>query len=86
LDFSNSLTAAQVLEEMKSLPSAERARVVQETLRNLKPEQRRNIERFLRRLQHPEVPETFWQGVEDHEDGKTVDMETALREAPPGTG
>jgi hypothetical protein len=80
------MTAAQVLEEMKSLPSAERARVVQETLRNLKPEQRRNIERFLRRLQHPEVPETFWQGVEDHEDGKTVDMETALREAPPGTG
>ena len=59
---------------------------MQETLRNLKPEQRRNIERFLRRLQHPEVPETFWQGVEDHEDGKTVDMETALREAPPGTG
>jgi hypothetical protein len=80
------MTAAQVIEEMKSLPSAERARVVQETLRNLKPEQRRNIERFLRRLQHPEVPETFWQGVEDHEDGKTVDMETALREAPPGTG
>jgi alkylated DNA nucleotide flippase Atl1 len=71
------------MEELNSLPRAEQARVVEKTLRQLTAEERKPIERLLRRLQHPEVPESFWQGVEDHEEGRTVDMETALRETPP---
>jgi hypothetical protein len=77
------VTASEVINEIKTLPSQDRARVVEETLRNLAPEERRSVERLLRRLQHPEVPEAFWQGVEDHEEDRTVDMEIALRETPP---
>ncbi|MBI3879341.1 MAG: hypothetical protein HY301_04665 [Verrucomicrobia bacterium] len=69
---------------MKSLPAGERARVVEETIRELTAAERKSIERFLRRLQHPDVPEAFWEGVEDHEDERTVEMETALHDRPPG--
>lgn len=78
------MTAAQLLKELNTLPRPEQAQVVEQTLRQLTPEERKPIERLIRRLQHPEVPESFWQGVEDHEDDRTVDMETALRETPPG--
>ncbi len=77
------MTAAQLLEELNTLPRPERARVVEQTLRQLSFEERKPIERLFRRLQHPEVPESFWDGIEDHEDDRTVDMETALRETPP---
>jgi len=78
------MTAAQILQEFNTLSKSERARVVDQTLRQLSAEERKPIERLIRRLQHPDVPESFWEGVEDHEDDRTVDMETALRETPPG--
>lgn len=78
------MTTARLIEEMKALPVKERTRVVEETIRESTAEERKSIERFLRRLQHPDVPEAFWQGVEDHEDDRTVDMETALHDRPPG--
>jgi len=77
------MTTAQLVQEINTLPRQERARVVEETLRHLTAEERKPIERLMRRLQYPDVPESFWQGVEDHEDDRTVDMETALREIPP---
>jgi prevent-host-death family protein len=30
-----------------------------------------------------DIPESFWQGVKDMEEGRLVDMETALNEPPP---
>jgi len=77
------MTATQVIAELKVLPLSERARVLEATIRDMAPEERRSLERFLRRVQYPDVPEAFWQGVEDHEDGRVVEMETALREVPP---
>ncbi len=77
------MTAVQVIAQIKALPAADRAQVVEEAIRQLTPEERKPIERLLRRLQHPDIPESFWQGAEDHEDGRTVEMEAALREAPP---
>ena len=76
------MSAAEVLAEIETLPVAERAAVVEETLRRLGLSNK-NIERRLRRLAHPEVPASFWDGVEDMEDGHFVDMETALYETPP---
>jgi hypothetical protein len=77
------MTASEMVLEIKRLSPRDRTQVMQETLRHLSQEERKPIERLLRRLQHPEVPESFWTGVEDHEDGRTVDMENALRETPP---
>jgi len=83
LAFTWIVTADQLIEEFKTLPSSERVRVAEKTVRELPAEDRKSIERLLRRLQHPDVPEDFWRGVEDHEDDRTVDMETALHETPP---
>lgn len=70
------MTTVQLLEEISTLPRLERARVVEGTLRRLTADERKPIERLLRRLQHPEVPESFWEGVEDHEEGRTVESVT----------
>jgi hypothetical protein len=78
------MTAAEILQGFNSLATSERTRVVEEALRQLTVEERKPIERLIRRLQHPDVPESFWEGVEDHEDGRSVDMEIALKETPPG--
>jgi hypothetical protein len=72
------------LQEFNILPKSERTGLVEQALRQLTAEERKPIKRLIRRLQHPDVPGSFWEGVEDHEDGRTVDMETALRETPPG--
>ncbi|HWF17866.1 MAG TPA: hypothetical protein VG754_01280 [Verrucomicrobiae bacterium] len=78
------MTAAEILQEFKALPISERARVVEQALRQLTAEERKPVERLIRRLQHPEVPESFWEGVEDHEDGRSVEMDIALKDTPPG--
>jgi hypothetical protein len=70
------MTAVQLIEQMKALPVRERSRVMEQTIREFTSEERKPIERLLRRLQHPDVPEDFWQGVEDHEDDRTVDIGT----------
>ena len=38
---------------------------------------------LLRRLENPDIPEDVWHGIEDAEDGRLVDMETALTQKPP---
>lgn len=78
------MTATEVLQQFNSLAKAEREKVMEEALRQLSVEERKPIERLIRRLQHPGIPESFWEGVEDHEDGRSVEMETALKETPPG--
>src|SRR6266853_622375 len=78
-----SMSVSQVIAEIEVLPEAERAEVAAAALKQLPPERLVNLERLLRRLAHPDVPESFWDGVEDCEDGRTVDMETALYEDPP---
>ena len=61
------MSAAEVIAQIAALPEAER----------------KIVERTLRRLTHPEVPEEIWEGYEDYEDGRFVDMDLVLREEPP---
>ena len=76
------MSAAEVIAEIESLPVAERAAVVEETLRRLGLSDKA-IARRLRRIAHPEVPEDFWEGMEDVEDGRVVDMERVMSGEPP---
>ena len=39
------------------------------------------IERLIRRMENPDIPEDVWRGIENTEDGRFVDMETALTKA-----
>jgi len=77
------MSAAEVIAEIQTLTPAERASVIEKTLPQLSVEQLKLIDRQLRRLANPEVPDSFWDGIEDSEDGRVVDMETALYETPP---
>ena len=78
------MNAAQVLAEILALPREEKLRVVGDTLRQLTPEDLKSAERLLRRVAHPDVPDEVWEGFEQCEDGRTVEMETALSTPPPG--
>jgi hypothetical protein len=77
------MSAAEVIAEISALSPAEQAQVVQQSLDRLDPEILKLVERKLRRLLHPDVPEEIWEGYEDAEDGRFVDMEMILNEEPP---
>ena len=77
------MSIAEVIAEIGALPEAERVQVTQETLRRLNADDLKIIERTVRRLAHPEVPEEVWEGYEEAEDGRFVDPEMILNEEPP---
>jgi hypothetical protein len=76
------MSAEQIIEEINSLPPKQRAEIFRKTLLGLWPAGGKTIERLMRRVENPDIPEDVWRGIEDAEDGRLVDMETALREAP----
>jgi hypothetical protein len=76
------MSAAEIFKELESLPRSERASVAKRILQSLCPDSKA-VERMMRRIENPDVPEDVWRGIEDAEDGRTVKMETALHEKPP---
>ena len=76
------MSASEILKELESLPRPERTRVAKRVLETLCPETKM-VERLMRRIENPDIPEDVWRGIEDAEDGRTVEMETALRDQPP---
>ena len=77
------MSAQEVIEQLEALPPTERSEVLKETLSRLCPKSGKAIERLMRRLENPDIPEDVWRGIEDAEDGRVVDMETALSQKPP---
>ena len=76
------MSASEILKELESLPRPERTRVARRVLETLCRESK-TVERLMRRVENPDIPEDVWRGIEDAEDGRTVEMETALRDQPP---
>lgn len=79
----NVMTTAILENELKALPEAERTRVISEALRELSPTTIKTLERRLRRLAHPEVPEDVWTGFEEAEDGQGVEIKDEHFAHPP---
>jgi hypothetical protein len=79
---SGCMSTAEIFKELESLPRPERADVAKRILQGLCAD-RKAVERVMRRIENPDVPEDVWRGIEDAEDGRMVGMETALREKPP---
>jgi len=77
------MSAQEVIEHLEALPPNDRARVLRTTLSHFCPQGGKAVERLLRRLENPDIPEDVWRGIEDAEDGRLVDMETALNDKPP---
>jgi hypothetical protein len=61
------MSAQEIIEQIKHLPPAERAQVAKFVVEN----------------DDSWIPEEFKQAMKDAEEGRLVDMETALRETPP---
>lgn len=78
------MTTTMLEHELKALPEAERTRVISEALRELSPSTIKTLERRLRRLGHPEVPEDVWTGFEEAEDGQGIEIKDDHFERPPG--
>jgi hypothetical protein len=68
---------------LNALPAGERIEVFKKTLPAACPQNSKAVERLLRRLENPDVPEDVWRGIEDAEAGRLVDLETAPTEEPP---
>lgn len=74
------MSKAEIVHELESLPPAERAEVIKGVLTNLWPESGKTVERLIRRLENPDIPEDVWRGIEEAEDGQLIDMDEALTE------
>jgi hypothetical protein len=77
------MSAADIEKQLESLPRPERAKIAMRLLFSLGPDKRQAVERLMRRIENPDVPEDVWRGIEDAEDGRLADMETALAQKPP---
>jgi hypothetical protein len=75
---------ADILEiELRTLPEAERARIIRSALQEISPPTLKELERQLRRCAHPEVPEDVWVGFEEAEDGSGIEVREEHFERPP---
>ena len=79
------MSTVDILKEVEALPRPERAGVAKRILQTLCGDAN-VVERLMRRVENADVPEEVWRGIEDAEDGRLVDMETALYQQPPGPG
>ena len=80
------MTATEIIRETQNLPKAEKLRVLHHLVGAMNggdAAQKKAVARLLRRLENPDIPEDVWRGIEEAEDGRFVDMETALTQKPP---
>lgn len=77
------MSAAEVVKELETLPEAERANVARCALEILYPGSSNLIGRVMRRLEHPDIPQDFWEAAEEAEDGKAVEMRDEHFDNPP---
>lgn len=77
------MSAAQIIKELEALPEAERSNVARRVLETLYPGRAKVMDRIMRRLEHPDVPEDFWEAVEEVEDDKAIEMRNEHFERPP---
>ena len=77
------MTASMLEHELKTLSEAERAQVIRATMQELSPAALKALERQLRRLAHPEVPEDVWIGFEEAEEGRGIEIRDEHFDLPP---
>jgi hypothetical protein len=79
------VSAADIIRESESLTMKEKLAVMRRWLAQLGEDdrQRKTVERLLRRLEHPEVPEEIWEGFEQCEDGQALEIKDEHFANPP---
>ena len=74
------MSAVDIVKELEALPRPERATIAKRVLESLCADGN-TVERIMRRIENPDVPEDIWRGVEEAEDGQLIDLDEALRAA-----
>ena len=77
------MITSEMIQQLEEMPAEERQGVLRTLLARLYPGGQKAIDRMLRRIENPDIPEDVWRGIEEAEDGRVVDMETALSQKPP---
>jgi hypothetical protein len=73
------VSAVEITKELAVLPRPERLSVARRALETLCSDEK-TVERLMRRIEHPDVPEDVWRGIEEAENGHLIDMDEALAE------
>ncbi len=61
------MTAETIIEEFKTLPVEERSKV----------------QKFFHELEAAEIPESFWRGLQEADEGKTIELREDHFDNPP---
>ena len=77
------MSTTEMIDELATLSEEKRREALQAILGRLYPGGARIIERMLRRIEHPEIPEDVWEGFEEAEDGKGIEMRDGHFDNPP---
>ena len=77
------VSTAEIVKALESVREAERSTVARNVLETLYPSRRDLIDRLVRRLDHPEIPDDFWEAVDELEAGQGIEMRDVHFEQPP---
>ncbi len=77
------MSAAEIAKELQELPDSERAEVARHALEVLYPGSSKLIARVMRRLEHPGIPDDFWEAAEEVEDGRALEIHDQHFDNPP---
>jgi len=72
-----------MVHEIETLPQEQRTEAVKAVLKAAYHQSDKAIDRLLRRLEHPEMPDDVWEGIEEAEDGKATEMKDEHFDNPP---
>ena len=73
------MSASDIVKELEAMPRPERATLAKRVLESLGAHGKL-VERIMRRIENPDVPEEVWRGIEEAEDGQLIDLDEALTE------
>jgi septation ring formation regulator EzrA len=76
------VSAQEVIQQLETFARPDLENVARRALETLCKDEK-TVERIMRRALNPDIPEDVWRGMEDAEDGRLTDMETALTTKPP---
>ena len=79
------MSATEIIRAAEALPPTEKLEVMRHWVAEFAddPKQRSTVERLLRRLENPDIPEDVWQGFEECEDSKGIEMSDEHFRTPP---
>ncbi len=68
------MSTTEMIDELAAMPEEKQRETVKAILARLYPEGQKTVERMLRRIENPDIPEDVWRGFEEAEDGMGIEI------------